>query len=696
VHSVLAVARSLLAAALGAAVLVAATGWLYVLHPNVSLPGPLIREALPLDELSKRSTAPLLLFAAVWATAAVLLGALARFARAERVSAAVLCAALTAGWMYLVDGMSLLIVRQIPAHQAFALAAQLRATWIPAVLAGLGGALLGRRRATLRSRAPFLLACLVSAAGLLGVLDAILPAHGHSLMAALAPSRVRPLTGALGGPLGFALVYAARGLSRARRRAWQLALALLGLSTALHLLHRFGLGAGVTGGLTVALVALRHEFQRPGDPQERPRLLLRLVATAAVILGYGIAAIWVNRLMAEQPYNVAFAVHETARALAGLELHGSAHFAGRFGEWFPDSVLVLGVAGAAALLRAWLAPWHYRHSQESHERELARSLVAAWGIDTLAPFALRADKSYFFGESERAFLAYRVVGGVAIVSGDPIGPCDEFPALVDRFIAFAHARDWRLAILGASASYLDLYRSRGLHALYHGDEAIVDVDAFGLEGRSIRKVRQSVHRLGRAGYTAEILRPGEIGFELRAELEAIARTWRGDAPERGFTMACDALFGLDDAVFAIGRCPDGTPHGFLHLAYSDAGRALSLSSMPRLRTTPNGFNEWLVCEAIDWARAHGVLRVSLNFAPFAALLSPEAELNALQRAERQALLALKGRFQLDNLLLFNRKFLPGWERRFVVYEHRRDLPRVGVAALAAEAYLPFAGKRTAA
>jgi len=626
----------------------------------------------------------------------VLLGALARFARAERVSAAVLCAALTAGWMYLVNGMSLLIVRQIPAHQAFALAAQLRATWIPAVLAGLGGALLGRRRAALRSRAPFLLACLVSAAGLLGVLDAILPAHGHSLIAALAPSRVRPLTGALGGPLGFALVYAARGLSRARPRAWQLALALLGLSTALHLLHRFGLGAGVTGGLTVALVALRHEFTRPGDPQERPRLLLRLVATAAVILGYGIAAIWVNRLMADQPYNVAFAVRETAGALAGLELHGSAHFAGRFGEWFPDSVLVLGIAGAAALLRAWLAPWHYRHSQESHERELARSLVAAWGIDTLAPFALRADKTYFFGESERAFLAYRVVGGVAIVSGDPIGPRDEFPALVDRFIAFAHARDWRLAILGASASCLDLYRSRRLHALYHGDEAIVDVDAFNLEGRSIRKVRQSVHRLERAGYTAEILRPGEIGFELRAELEAIARTWRGDAPERGFTMACDALFGLDDAVFAIGRCPEGTPHGFLHLAYSDAGRALSLSSMPRLRTTPNGFNEWLVCEAIAWARAHGVLRVSLNFAPFAALLSPEAELNALQRAERQALLTLKGRFQLDNLLLFNRKFLPGWERRFVVYEHRRDLPRVGVAALAAEAYLPFAGKRTAA
>ena len=48
--------------------------------------------------------------------------------------------------------------------------------------------------------------------------------------------------------------------------------------------------------------------------------------------------------------------------------------------------------------------------------------------------------------------------------------------------------------------------------------------------------------------------------------------------------------------------------------------------MPRLRTTPNGFNEWLICEAIDWARDNGFERVSLNFAPFAALLAPEAEL----------------------------------------------------------------------
>jgi len=104
---------------------------------------------------------------------------------------------------------------------------------------------------------------------------------------------------------------------------------------------------------------------------------------------------------------------------------------------------------------------------------------------------------------------------------------------------------------------------------------------------------------------------------------------------------------------------------------------------------PNGFTEWLICESIAWARAAGYARVSLNFSPFAALLTPGAQLTGGQRLQAAALRRTKRWFQLDTLLLFNRKFFPEWERRYVVYERRRDLPRVGVAALAAESYLPF-------
>jgi len=684
-------ARVLVASATSFAVVLAAIGWLYVIQPHASLPGPPVDDALPLDELSRRSAVPLLVFLAVWGAAAVLLGFVAHTSRAERLTAGLLLALGVGSWMYLQTGVSLLIVRQIPAHEAFHVATGQKAVYLPALLAGIAGALGGRARASGRPRSPLVLAWFVAAAGLLGVIDAVTPDRHTALIAAIAPEQVHGISEALVAPLGLALLLAARGLARRKHRAWQLAVVILVLLVALHLQHRFGYGAIATALVAVALLARRSDFDAPGDPEGQPRLALRALMFAGAISAYGFVALWLNRVMADQPFTLPFALRETALAAIGVNAKGSDHLSGTFGEWFPLSVLLLSACAVGLLMAAWLAPWRYRYALEAHHRRLTRDLVAAWGADTLAPFVLRGDKSYFFDADEASFVAYKVVGGVAVVSGDPIGPPGRFRALIGAFLEFARSRGWRVAILGASEQALHLYREHGLHALYHGDEAVVETARFSLEGRAIRKVRQSVHRLEREGFKAEALAPSALTSAEREQLEELARAWRGAQPERGFVMAIDTLFRLEDehALFVVGRAPDGSIAGFLHFALCRQGRALSLSSMPRLRTTPNGFNEWLVCAAIDWAREHGFERVSLNFAPFAALLAPEAELSRLQRIERRALLRLKGHFQLDNLLLFNRKFFPTWQRRFVVYEKWLDLPRVGIAALAAEAYLPF-------
>ena len=679
----------------GLAIVLAASGWLYLVGPSSHLPGPKVGEALPLDELSKHSAVPLVLFVAVWGAAALALGMLSRAVSLGRLSAALLAALFVGLWGYLTTGLSVLVVRQIAAESAFRDAGALRAVLLPALLAGLAGALLARGDTVERQRTRVVLAWFTAAAGVLVVIDSFLPEHSGTLLSHVAP-QARPVASALAAPLGLALVYVSRGLARGHRRAWQFAFGLLVGSTVLHVAHSDN-GALVTGMLAAVLLARRADFGRAGDPSTRARLLQRLVVMTGAIYAYGIVALWANRLAADRPFGIRFALHETSTALVGGTLRGSQHLSGPFGSWFGPSVFALGLAAAAVLLAAWLAPWRYRLEEDVRCRELAHRLVAEWGADTLAPFVLRADKSYFFGEGERSLVAYRVVGGVAIVSGDPLGPPEELDSVIGDFLAYARSRGWRVAILGVSEGCLALYRRHGLQALYHGDEAVLDVASFSLEGRAIRKVRQSTSRLLAAGYTADVVRAADVGRELRAELEAIAAEWRGSAPERGFVMAIDALFRLDgdEAVFVIARSPDGAPQGFLHYAVSHRGAALSLSTMPRRRNTPNGLNEWLVCESVAWARENGFERISLNFAPFAAVLAPEAQLSGGQRVQRRALLALKGHFQLDNLLLFNRKFFPRWQRRFVVFESRLDLPRIGVAALSAESYLPFAGKRVA-
>ena len=682
--------RSSAAALLSFGVVVAATGWLYVLRPSASLPGPRFADALALDELSHRGSVSVPLFLAAWLAAALLLGLIGRWARAERLIAGLLLGFGVAGWLYALNGVSILAVRQISAHEAFHAAAAEQSVVVPAVLAGIAGALLGRPGSG-RARSPQVIAWFVAAVGVLAVVDALFPEHRRSLVTAFDAAHVHGLSKALVAPLACALVVTARSLARGNRRAWHVALLLLALLLALHIERRFDDGAIVTGIAVVALVACRGDFRSRGDPSIQPRVLLLLVLLGTGIAGYGIVTIWINRLMADRPYTVPFALAVTARALAGLSLRGSDHLSGPVANWFPLSTFLLGTGSLAFVLLTWVAPWRYRVRRETNELAVVRSLVAGCGSDTLAPFALRADKSYYLTEDESAFLAYRVVGGVAIVAGDPIGRADARVGLVQSFLDFAHERGWRVAVLGVSEDCLPLYESLGLRSLYHGEEAVVETAWFSLEGRSIRKVRQSCHRLAAAGFAARVLQPSDLDAAMRREFEEIAQEWRGDAPERGFVMALDDLFSLGDgdAVFVVGFDADGGPQGLLHFAVSQPGSALSLSSMPRRRTVPNGFNEWLICEAIGWARASGLARVSLNFSPFAALLSPEADLAALQRLQAATLQRLKGRFQLDNLLLFNRKFQPSWQARFLVYERRRDLPRVGLAALAAEAYLPF-------
>src|SRR5439155_5190206 len=132
-------ARLVTASVVSFTVILAASGWLYVIQPHSAVPGPAIADALPLDELSRRSAVPFLVFLAVWTTASLFLGLVARASHAERLTAGLMLGLGVGGWAYLQTGLSLLIVRQVPAHQAFHAAAAETAIYLPAVLPGAAG-----------------------------------------------------------------------------------------------------------------------------------------------------------------------------------------------------------------------------------------------------------------------------------------------------------------------------------------------------------------------------------------------------------------------------------------------------------------------------------------------------------------------------------------------------------------------------
>ena len=291
-------------------------------------------------------------------------------------------------------------------------------------------------------------------------------------------------------------------------------------------------------------------------------------------------------------------------------------------------------------------------------------------------------------QDRRAFVGYRIENGVLLLSGDPVGPPRMLPGLLAELRAFADARGLKLGAVGASERLCPLYEELGLRTIYLGDEAIIELDRFSLEGRPIRKVRQSVTRLSKAGFTAELHELGALdaGHDGRGRARARARP-----PGRSRARLLDG-HGLDRLRHRARRrwsswpaTTSGAIRGVLHFVPVYGRPAVSLSFMRRDPETPNGLTEFLVARGAELLRERGLEEMSLNFAAFAKWMhSPE------RRHERVLgkLVALGNPFfQIESLYRFNAKFFPRWEPRYLVYDGALGLPRAGIAALWAEGQL---------
>ena len=500
-----------------------------------------------------------------------------------------------------------------------------------------------------------LLAWAAAVVGLIGLVSALTPgmANRVEIVQGILPPGWPEAARVLTVAFGVGLIWLSRSLARRRRRAWQLAVAVVVASAAAHLAKGLDFEeATISLLLLAALVQRRSRFDVPGDPAS-VRPLLGLGAALA-----GIAAV------------------AGGAELRGIEL---THRTG-------DAVLGLAMVFGFLALYFWLRPFGHAVAQTVGERRMARALVDAYGSDSLSFFALRRDKSYLFAPSRRAFLAYRVVAGTVLVSGDPVGEEAEIGYLLAELRRLARARGWRIAVVGASGEHLDRYRSLGLKPVSIGEEAVLDPRDFSLEGRAIRKVRQSVSRLRKAGYSFRMVAADEVAPVLDAELEDVSASWRRGEPERGFSMAIDDLH-VPGTVLALAEDSDGRVGGFLHLAPAPAGGGWSLSAMRRRPDAPNGLTEFLVVETLAWARETGASELSLNFCALTDFLSPERVTTPVRRAVRRGILLADNAFQLERLYSFNRKFFPDWRRRYICVERLTDLPAVGLAYLHAESLL---------
>ncbi|MER7251873.1 bifunctional lysylphosphatidylglycerol synthetase/lysine--tRNA ligase LysX [Kribbella sp. NPDC000426] len=376
------------------------------------------------------------------------------------------------------------------------------------------------------------------------------------------------------------------------------------------------------------------------------------------------------------------ALGQSRSKLGGHEGHG----------WIGLSV---GAISAASLVIAfWIflrSVQRVRYLTQAEELEVRRLLLLHGERDSLGYFATRRDKAIVFSPDNDAAIAYRVVNGVSLASGDPLGDPLAWPAAIQRWLEEARRYGWSPAVLSASEEAAQAYVDAGLRALSMGDEAIIDVADFTLEGRTMRPVRQAVTRVQRAGYHAEVVRHGDLSPQTLAQYVHLAERWRGARTERGFSMALGRLGDPADArcVMVIARDADGVVRGLLSFVPWGV-RGVSLDLMRRDPESANGLMEFMVTSLIEASGDLGVHRISLNFAMFREIFSDAERVGAgpVLRLTNALLTGASRFWQLESLYQSNEKYLPRWSPRLMCYSRGASLAQVVLAAGTAEGFLP--------
>ncbi|MEV6249975.1 phosphatidylglycerol lysyltransferase domain-containing protein [Streptomyces sp. NPDC051742] len=564
-----------------------------------------------------------------------------------------------------------------------------------------------RVRRILRGPRPEKVPALVGTActliGLIDIAAGVFPRFRASRMHALAevlPGTLGPLSAALSLSAGVLLLLLAHGLKRHKRRAWRAAVVLLPLGAAAQFVWRHSvLGALLSLVLLALLLRHRAEFAALPDPRSRWRALANFVVMGggSIALGLVIVSAHPRRVLGSP--SLADRLEHVLYGLFGVE--GPVGYSNGVDWTVGYSLGALGMLTALTTIYLAFRPEHpAARLTDEDEHRLRALLDQHGGRDSLGHFALRRDKGVVFSPSGKAAVCYRVVSGVMLASGDPIGDVEAWPGAIERFMDEAKAHSWTPAVMGCSETGGQVWtRETGLDALELGDEAVVDVADFSLSGRAMRNVRQMVKRIERNGYTTQVRRVRDLDDAELAHVRHAAADWRGTDTERGFSMALGRIGapGDGDAVIATahkkddGDAPD-SPYGDLKaiihfVPWGPDGMSLEL--MRRDRSADPGMNELLIVAALQAAPGLGIHRVSLNFAMFRSALARGEKIGAgpVLRVWRGLLVFLSRWFQIESLYKFNAKFRPRWEPRFVVYRTSRDLPRIGFAALQAEGFL---------
>ncbi len=323
-------------------------------------------------------------------------------------------------------------------------------------------------------------------------------------------------------------------------------------------------------------------------------------------------------------------------------------------------LLVLFFWGMAAIFRTARNP---AVLPEDIELEKAIYLLKH-ATATSSNLVLLRDKMLFFNEQESAFIMYRTEGRCWVSMGDPVGELGEIKELIWDFCETCDSYDAFPVFYQVTADMLPHYIDVGLGLLKLGEEAIVRLDEFTLDGAKARNFRSTVNKLDKLGYTFSVRDRAQVDA-LLPQLRAVSDEWleSKSSREKGFSLGFFDEEYIRRTPVAVVEC-DGALVAFANI-WTTAGREeLSVDLMRHTNAAANGVMDYLFIRLMLWGKENAYRNFNFGMAPLSGL---ESRQRSPFWNRFGAYLFQHGEhfYNFEGLRSYKDKFHPEWHPRYL-------------------------------
>lgn len=527
-------------------------------------------------------------------------------------------------------------------------------------------------------------AILVALMGIVNVLSAVTPALA-SRVALL--GKVSPLEARHGGHLtsalaGFALLLLAVNLARRKYVAWLLTIIVLGISAVSHLVKGLDYEeALLAAGLMVMLWLMRARFHARSDPPSIQQGLRVLAAAFLFTLAYGVLGFY----LLDRHYSVNFgfwaALRQTVVMFTQFYDPGLTPVT-HFGRFFAGSIYMVGMATIGYAGWMLLRPVFVRELASPEEHRRAQTIVENYGRSSLARLLLFDDKRYFFTPGG-SVIGYALIGRTAVTLGDPVGPGDDLLPSIRAFTDLCQHNDWLPVFYQTLPQTLDAYREAGFDALSVGNEGIVNLETFTLEGKEAKSFRAAVNKLTKSGHRFTLHRP-PIQGDLLEELRTISNEWLTmmHGSEKRFSLGWFDDDYIRSSPIAAVYTPEGWISAFANIVTEYQLNEATIDLMRRRREIENGSMEFLFVSLFQWARSEGYQTFNLGLSALAGV-GEQSDDPVIERVMHFIYEHVNQFYNFKGLHAFKEKFRPEWSPRYLIYPGSASLMQAWLAVVRA-------------